>query len=52
MQIMPKIYMIDIQTHPQFISSIIFSLSGVPRNSLKLQEGVKIQKQEKCTQEC
>ena len=48
MQIMPEIYLIEFQ----FISSMVPSYNGVPRNSLKPQESVQMQKQEQCTKEC
>ena len=51
-QVIPGIYLTDAHPHQQFISSIVLSYNGVPRNNLKPQEEVPMHKQEQCTQEC
>ena len=51
MKIMSEIYLADSQLHEHFVSSIVPLHTGVPRNNLKPQDTVPMQKQEKCTQE-
>ena len=50
-QIIKNIQLTDVTLHQQFIYSMVLSYNCVPRNSLKHQEAVQIQKQEQCTQE-
>ena len=51
MNIMQEIYLTDDQSHQHLISSMVPSLTGVPRNNPRPLEAVSIHKQEQYTQE-
>ena len=52
MQIMKGTSLTDARSPHQFTSSMVPSLTGVPRNSMKTTEAVQIHKQKQCTQGC